>query len=97
MRAKRAPGTLLGHAIHEDITFTRAVTEAVHNEPPALASWLQLTATGPGGPPPERMTPLDDPRREHLRPSPTRQGLRAGTHLPAAPGVVVPRRGSDAR
>jgi hypothetical protein len=30
------------HAIHEDVTFTRAMTEAVHAELQALASWLGL-------------------------------------------------------
>ncbi len=40
---------LLVHAIHEDITFTRAMTETVHNELAELASWLHLTATGPAG------------------------------------------------
>jgi hypothetical protein len=38
------------HAIHEDVSFTRAMTDAVHHELDELASWLQLTALGPGGP-----------------------------------------------
>jgi uncharacterized protein len=46
--ADRKNGTLLVHAIHEDVTFTRAMTQAVRDELQELASWLQLTATGPG-------------------------------------------------
>jgi len=46
--ADRKNGTLLVHAIHEDVTFTRAMTQAVRGELQELASWLQLTATGPG-------------------------------------------------
>jgi uncharacterized protein YcaQ len=47
--ADRKSGTLLVHAIHEDVPFTRAMTDAVHHELEELASWLQLTAKGPGG------------------------------------------------
>jgi uncharacterized protein YcaQ len=43
-------GTLLVHAIHEDVPFTPAMTDAVHHELDELASWLQLTAKGPQGP-----------------------------------------------
>jgi hypothetical protein len=66
MQAKRAPGTLLGYAIHEDVTVTRAVTEAVHNEPQAFASWVQLTATGGR----EAPTGADDSARGPLAPAP---------------------------
>lgn len=45
----RKSGTLLVHAIHEDVSFTRAMTDAVHHELEELASWLQLTALGPEG------------------------------------------------
>lgn len=48
--ADRKSGTLRVHAIHEDVAFTRAMTRAVHDELQDLASWLQLTATGPEGP-----------------------------------------------
>lgn len=44
--ADRKSGTLGVHAIHEDVAFTRAMTQAVHNELQELASWLELTATG---------------------------------------------------
>jgi hypothetical protein len=46
-KADRKSGTLLVHAIHEDVTFTQAMTKAVRDELQELASWLQLT---PGGP-----------------------------------------------
>lgn len=45
--ADRKRGTLVVHAIHQDVSFTRAITEAVHHELQALASWLRLTVTGP--------------------------------------------------
>ena len=48
--ADRKSGTLQVHAIHEDVSFTRPMTDAVHNELDELASWLQLTAKGSGGP-----------------------------------------------
>ncbi len=46
--ADRKSGTLLVHAVHEDVSFTRAMTDAVHRELEELASWLHLTAKGPG-------------------------------------------------
>jgi uncharacterized protein len=48
--ADRKSGTLQVHAIHEDVSFTRPMTDAVHHELDELASWLQLTAKGLGGP-----------------------------------------------
>ena len=42
--ADRKSGTLQVHAIHEDVSFTRPMTDAVHHELDELASWLQLTA-----------------------------------------------------
>jgi uncharacterized protein YcaQ len=48
--ADRKSGALLVHAIHEDVPFTRAMTDAVHHELEELASWLQLTAKGLGDP-----------------------------------------------
>lgn len=39
-------GTFVVHAIHEDVAFTPAMTEAVHGELQDLASWLRL-ATAP--------------------------------------------------
>jgi len=45
--ADRKSGTLLVHAIHEDVPFTRAMTEAVHEEIHDIASWLQLTPKWP--------------------------------------------------
>ena len=44
-------GTFVVRAIHEDVAFTPAVTEAVHHELQDLASWLHLT-TGPQDDPP---------------------------------------------
>lgn len=43
--ADRKSGKLLVHAIHQDATFTRAMTRAVHDELQQLASWLQPTAS----------------------------------------------------
>ena len=40
--ADRKGGTLVVHAIHEDVSFTRTMTAAVHQEIDELASWLQL-------------------------------------------------------
>ncbi|HXU98451.1 MAG TPA: crosslink repair DNA glycosylase YcaQ family protein [Jiangellaceae bacterium] len=48
--ADRKSGTLEVHAIHEDVSFTRPMTDAVHHELDELASWLQLTAKGSRGP-----------------------------------------------
>ena len=48
--ADRKSGTLQVHAIHEDVSFTRPMTDAVHHELDELASWLQLTAKGSRGP-----------------------------------------------
>jgi uncharacterized protein len=42
--ADRKSGALLVHAIHEDATFSRAMTRAVHDELHDLASWLRLAA-----------------------------------------------------
>jgi uncharacterized protein len=40
--ADRKLSRLRVHAMHEDVTFTRAITKAVHAELEALASWLGL-------------------------------------------------------
>ena len=48
--ADRKSGTLLVHTIHEDVSFTRAMTDAVRHELEELASWLQLTVKGPRAP-----------------------------------------------
>jgi uncharacterized protein YcaQ len=45
--ADRKSGTLVVHAIHQDVPFTPAMTEAIDGELHDLASWLQLTATIP--------------------------------------------------
>jgi uncharacterized protein YcaQ len=45
--ADRKSGTLAVHTIHQDVTFTRAMTRAVRDELQELASWLHLTASGP--------------------------------------------------
>jgi uncharacterized protein len=45
--ADRKAGVLRVDAIHEDIPFTKAISNAVHSEIDALASWLGLTVTGP--------------------------------------------------
>ena len=45
--ADRKGGTLRVDAIHEDIPFTKADSNAVHDEIDALAAWLGLTVTGP--------------------------------------------------
>ena len=47
--ADRASATLQVHAVHQDIRFTRAITDAVHVELAALAAWLGLAVRG-GGP-----------------------------------------------
>ena len=44
--ADRRRGTLVVHAIHEDVSFTREMTRAVHDELHDLAGWLKLTAEG---------------------------------------------------
>jgi uncharacterized protein len=44
--ADRKAGVLRVDAIYEDIPFTKAVSNAVHSEIDALASWLGLTVTG---------------------------------------------------
>ena len=46
--ADRKGGTFRVDAIHEDVPFTKAMTAAVHEELRDLASWLELTAGGPG-------------------------------------------------
>ena len=43
-KADRNSGTLVVHAVHEDVPFTRVMTDAVHHELEELASWLRLTA-----------------------------------------------------
>ena len=45
--ANRKSKTLDVHAIHQDVPFTPAISEAIDNELHDLASWLQLTATIP--------------------------------------------------
>ena len=40
--ADRKAGVLRVHAIHEDVKFTRAMTQAVRAELADLASWLEL-------------------------------------------------------
>jgi uncharacterized protein len=40
--AERKQSVLRVHAVHEDVRFTREITEAVHAELDALASWLEL-------------------------------------------------------
>jgi uncharacterized protein YcaQ len=42
--ADRKASRLRVHAIHEDVRFTRAISEAVHAEIEALAAWLGLDA-----------------------------------------------------
>jgi hypothetical protein len=46
--ADRKASVLRVHAIHEDVTFTRAMTRAVQAELEDLASWLGLGAVEPG-------------------------------------------------
>jgi uncharacterized protein YcaQ len=41
-------GTLQVHAIHEDVPFTRAITDAVHAELESLAAWRGLAVSGLG-------------------------------------------------
>ena len=43
--ADRKAGTLLVHAIHEDVRFTRAMARDVRDETEQLADWLGLTVT----------------------------------------------------
>jgi uncharacterized protein YcaQ len=45
--ADRKSGTLVVHALHQDVPFTPAISEAIDDELHDLASWLQLTATIP--------------------------------------------------
>lgn len=49
-KVDRKSGTLVVNAVHEDVPFTRSMTEAVHEELRRLASWLNLTPAGPGLP-----------------------------------------------
>jgi uncharacterized protein len=44
--ADRKASVLRVHAIHEDVTFTRAISKAVHAELDDLATWLELAAVG---------------------------------------------------
>jgi uncharacterized protein YcaQ len=46
--ADRAAGQLQVHAVHPDVTFTRAMTAAVNAELSALATWLGLEVVRPG-------------------------------------------------
>jgi uncharacterized protein YcaQ len=46
--ADRKSGKLTVHAIHQDLPFTPAMTDEIHQELRDLASWLHLTATIPG-------------------------------------------------
>ena len=46
--ADRKASVLRVHAIHEDVTFTRAMTKSVEAELEDLASWLGLGAVEPG-------------------------------------------------
>lgn len=43
--ADRKAGTLVVHAIHEDVGFTRAIAREVRDEIEQLAAWLRLTVT----------------------------------------------------
>ena len=45
--ADRRAGTLVVHAIHEDVPFTDAVRAAVAAEIEDLARWLELEVAGP--------------------------------------------------
>lgn len=45
--ADHKSGTLVVHAIHQDVPFTPAMTQAIDNELHDLASWLDLTAKIP--------------------------------------------------
>ena len=44
--ADRRGGTLVVHAVHEDVPFTPQITDAVRAELAGLADWLGLTLTG---------------------------------------------------
>jgi uncharacterized protein YcaQ len=46
--ADRKAGLLLVNAIHQDVTFDRAMTAAVDLEIEDLARWLSLDLTRPG-------------------------------------------------
>jgi uncharacterized protein len=46
-KADRKAGVLRVNAIHEDVPFTKAMTEAVHDEIEDLAHWLELDVTFP--------------------------------------------------
>jgi uncharacterized protein YcaQ len=45
-RVERKSGVLMVHAVHEDVPFTPAMTDAVRHELDDLARWLGVTATG---------------------------------------------------
>jgi uncharacterized protein YcaQ len=47
--ADRKGGALTVHAIHQDVPFTAAMTEAVHKELQDLATWVELPVRMPGG------------------------------------------------
>jgi uncharacterized protein len=44
--ADRKAGVLRVDAIHQDMTFTKAMTAAVHREIKDLARWLELDLNG---------------------------------------------------
>jgi uncharacterized protein YcaQ len=46
-KADRKAGVLLVHTIHEDVPFTRSMSDGVREELEDLAAWLQLTLEGP--------------------------------------------------
>jgi len=46
--ADRRSDALVVHAVHEDVSFTRTMRNAVRSEIGELASWLNLTIQGPG-------------------------------------------------
>ncbi len=49
--ADRKAGVLRVNAIHEDMRFTKAISEAVRAEIDALAAWLGLQVGEPRSPP----------------------------------------------
>jgi uncharacterized protein YcaQ len=49
-QADRKAGTLVVHAVHEDVRFTNTIRSAVHREIADLAAWLGLTLAGPAAP-----------------------------------------------
>jgi hypothetical protein len=45
-KVDRKGGILAVHAVHEDVPFTPAMTDAVRQEIDDLAAWLGVTVTG---------------------------------------------------